>query len=550
MINKKSNNLIQGALAGSLGIFIAKALGVLYVVPLNYLATDANMSFYSISYTYYNFLLTICTAGIPFAVSRMVAKYYAKKDYKTVLAIRKLSTSFILLTGFVVGLLFILISGPLASFTLSSGDNQEDIKVVQDLFKILAIAIMTVPFLSSIRGYYQGLKEMGLYAKSQVIEQIVRIGFMLAAAFYLVKILQMDNIYAIYMAVLATSVAAIITIIYYLKFDRQQIAIIKKLNSSSNQAIANKDLLKEMLWLGLPFIITSFLGNSKNLVNNILFINVAVNSASYSYYQAKLILGILQVNAAKLIALPQVLALGFSAGLVPFVTIAYESKNYRLLRRNISDIIDNVAYIGLFICFCLFVLAKPIYFILFGDSNLALGTEILQHSVVMGLFGIITPITTTLLLTVRLQKKAILHLLIGFIVKVITFYLLIPLMGYTGAIYSSVLCSLVILVLNLLSLSKIYHVSYRNNLRRVIFIVISLIAINGLFFLFSLIGFKISAANQFVALLEIIIYGITALLVYLAVSSLFLLPQRILHLSKANIMAFINKFKRGKKHAS
>ena len=60
----------------------------------------------------------------------------------------------------------------------------------------------------------------------------------------------------------------------------------------------------------LPYLITALLGNSMNIVNNNFFINTATAAGS-SYEDAKLALGIIQVQCNKLTSIPQVLALGF-----------------------------------------------------------------------------------------------------------------------------------------------------------------------------------------------------------------------------------------------
>jgi O-antigen/teichoic acid export membrane protein len=546
LMSNKKQTLIAGALTGSIGILISKALGILYVIPLTNLAGGGiNMSFYSTSYTYYDLLKNICSAGIPFAVSSLVAKYYLKKDYKTVLVLRKLATSILLFTGLVFGLLFILISTPLAQYTLEAGKSPEDIKHLSNLFKILSVAVMTVPLLSAMRGYYQGLKQMKAYAFSQVLEQFARVIFLIVAGYVVVVFLQNDNVYAVYMAVAATSIAAIAAIIYYIRFDRKNVGeIIELSKSQKTDAESVKKLTKELLLLGLPFIVTSFLGNSKNIINNMFFINTAVNSSIYSYDQARLALGILQVQAGKLISIPQVLALGFSAGLVPYLTEAYIAKDFKLVRKNILEIINTVMYIGLFLCFMLFVFARPIFYLLYGSADLDLGTNILMFSCIMAMFGIITPITTTVLLTLRLKRKSILNLAIGFIVKVVTFFILVPFIGYIGAIVSSVLCSLVILILNLWNLKSFYSIKYKNVYRNIIIIGISLIAVNGMIFILYSVGLQVSTTNRIINILQLTVYGSLSLIIYLFVSSYFNLPQQIFHIG--SIDQIIRKFKKGR----
>ena len=66
--NKKNQSLMIAALTSSFGIFVSKALGLIYYSPLSSFAGEANMAFYSIAYTYYDLLLKISSAGIPFAI--------------------------------------------------------------------------------------------------------------------------------------------------------------------------------------------------------------------------------------------------------------------------------------------------------------------------------------------------------------------------------------------------------------------------------------------------------------------------------------------------
>ena len=77
---KLKQSLLIGALTSSFGVFVSKLIGLLYYSPLSSFAGEANMSFYSIAYTYYDLLLKISSAGLPFAIASMVARYYARED--------------------------------------------------------------------------------------------------------------------------------------------------------------------------------------------------------------------------------------------------------------------------------------------------------------------------------------------------------------------------------------------------------------------------------------------------------------------------------------
>lgn len=531
MTKGKKQSLIAGALTSSAGIFISKALGLLYVVPFTAIAGEANMSFYSVAYTYYDILLSICSAGIPFAVAAMVAKYSNNEDYKTVILVRRLSMALMLLSGFVMAVLFIMVSGPLASSVLGAKKTPEDVAILRNVFMILSLAVVCVPFLSSFRGFYQGLKDLKSYAFSQVLEQLTRVISLLALGAFFVYILDMNNIFAVYMAVLSTSLAAIAAIAYYLIYDRKHYQPIKDL--ARHQTTRPKEvgeLFQELLLFGLPYLITALLGNSMNIVNNNFFINTATSAGS-SYEDAKLALGIIQVQCNKLTSIPQVLALGFSTGIVPYVTISLENRNFKELRRNVLDCLDTVLYIGAPLCFCLFALASPIYYVMYGKGNLSLGSEMLAWSSLLALTGTLSPICSSLMMSLRFRRQSILYLIIGFGVKLATFFPLVKYTGFSGAITSSVATSLVIIFLNLNLIKQKYKVQYARVWRRLGVIVIGLIAMNGCFVLLRWAGLTVVNASRLIGVLQLAAYGILGMITYFITTAFFRLPQHLFHMS-------------------
>ena len=154
MSEKMKKEVGQSFLAGSLtstaGIFIAKLIGLFYIIPFKEIVGQQNMVFFSASYDYYALLLQISGSGIPFAIAALVAKYYAKEDYKTVLLVRRLGTGILMTSGFVMAMFFLLMSGPLASRALG-GHNLSawELGTMQNVFALLALALFIVPILYS-----------------------------------------------------------------------------------------------------------------------------------------------------------------------------------------------------------------------------------------------------------------------------------------------------------------------------------------------------------------------------------------------------------------
>lgn len=532
MTNRKKQSFIAASLTSSAGIFISKMLGLLYIVPFNALAGgEGNMFFYSTAYTYYDLLLQISTAGLPFAIAAMVAKYSSRDDYKSVVLVRKLSSSLLLLTGFVAAIIFVLIASPLSKYILSVDATVEDINTLVKVFRILSLAVFLVPYLSAYRGFYQGLKELKAYAFSQVLEQLTRVVALLGLGYICVKILNLDNIYAIYMAVASTSIAALTAIIYYVNFDRHNYGVIARASrKQESSGKTEKELIIELISYGVPYVIVAVLGNSMNIVNNNFFMG-AMSSINQDYETSKTILGIIQVNANKLTSIPQVLALGFSAGIVPHLTVSLEQKDWNTLRENILSSLDTVLYISLPMCFCLLVLAEPIYYIMYGNANLALGTNILKYSSLLALTGTISPICSSMMMTLKFRRKSIIYLIIGFIIKIASFFSMIRAFGYSGAIISSVLTSVVIIYLNLQHISNRYKVNYSKTLVRFLKMFVGCIAMNGGFVLLNKLGLNPVLNSRIISLIILAVYGIVGIIIYYYTTSMMKLPQNILGLN-------------------
>lgn len=88
-----------------------------------------------------------------------------------------------LVLGIVASGLMFFLAGPLSA--LVGGKDSADLIPVM---KSLALAVLIFPSMSVIRGYFQGLNQVKAYAMSQLLEQIVRVIWMLAATFAIMKL--------------------------------------------------------------------------------------------------------------------------------------------------------------------------------------------------------------------------------------------------------------------------------------------------------------------------------------------------------------------------
>ncbi len=539
---KMKQSILIGALTSSFGIFISKALGLLYFAPLSSFAGEENMAFYSIVYTYYDLLLKISSAGIPFAIAALVARYFAKEDYRTAMLARKLGTSLVMGLSFISVVAFLFISGPLAKQSLGAMASEADVHHLRNLFYILLVAVIFVPYLSAVRGYYQGLKRLDLYASSQVLEQLIRVLSIIGIGYVVVKILSLEGIYAIYVAIAAAGIAAIFALLFiFLSSKEEDKRVEELLYKQESPAVAKRQIFIEILSLGLPYVFISVLGSVSPLVNTTYFLDYAT-ATGMSQDIAKLQLGILQGNCNKLSAIPQVLTLGFSSGLVPYLTESLERQDLEKLREQITQLLDTVLFILVPVLFVFTFFARDVYFIMFGNLNLDLGTSLFRISNILTFTDTIAPILSSIMITLHMRKSTILVLILSCIVKIASFFFCVRNWGAYGMIYSSVLCTSTVIICYLLILRKRFGLSFRHTVRKAIMIVgISFIMVIPAYLIHRLIAFGFTSRLKDVLLMGGL--GILMVAIYYLLSVQMHLPQEVFQIEDPSIRNLLKRFR-------
>lgn len=541
---KIKQSLLIGALTSSFGVFVSKLLGLFYYSPLNEVAGASNMSFYNISYSYYEILLQISSAGIPFAIAALVAKYSAKEDYKTVLLVKKMGMSLVMALSLLASLGFILLANPLAQKSLGASAPLKDIQELKTLFYILTIAVILVPFLSALRGYCQGLKRLDIYASGQVLEQFVRVISIIFLAFLFVKIFNLDSIWAIYMALAAASIGAFISIIYTKALAKKDEERVLELASKQDDKGINKmDVVKEILTLGIPYLIVSVLSNATMIINTTFFIDhmTKVNGPDI-YEYAKLSSGILQANCAKLSGIPAVISTGFCSSMVPYLTELLEKRDFIKLRKQVNQILDAALYVLVPMMLVFYFFARDIYYIMYGSSNLDLGESLLKTACLQYFFGVIDLIFSSMMVTLGLKRKTIRVLIASFIIKFIVFFPCVEHFGTYGMSYSNAIYDFINICMYLFFLNRYYDVNIYATLKRfVLMLGCGMIMVVPISLLYSAIGFDYS--NRLLDIVYMGLCGILMLLIYIYITIKLNLPQKIFGIKKPDVLKVLSRFK-------
>ncbi|HQZ20556.1 MAG TPA: oligosaccharide flippase family protein, partial [Trichococcus flocculiformis] len=256
--NETTNNkMVQGTFWMTFGSIFSRLIGALYIIPWNALmgSTDAANTanaLYSIGYTPYQLFLSIGIAGFPAAMSKQVAQYNAKNQYRTGIDIFKKSMFFMLLTGAVSAALMYGLAPMIAEN--SPAASPEDGALV---IRALAPALLLVPGMSLMRGFFQGYQDMVPSAISQVFEQVGRVIYILGATYIVMQLLDGNIATAVAHSTFAAFVGAIVATIILLFYYKKKMAEYQPLiaNSEPSSNIQTTAAIKSMLQESIPFIL-------------------------------------------------------------------------------------------------------------------------------------------------------------------------------------------------------------------------------------------------------------------------------------------------------
>jgi len=520
----RKQSIIAGGLTSTAGIFISKVMGIIYVVPFAAMAGD-NLTYYARAYSIYDVILSITVAGIPFAIATMIAKYVVRDDYKTVVLIRRLSTGFLLAFGFLAMSIVLLFAGPIGGFSLKAAAGSIEYERTRIVLMIISVNMFCAPLLSSFRGFHQGFKNLKSYAFSQVLEQFVRIVFLLGLGFLAVYIFRADSMWAVYFAIAATSVSSVVAIIYFLFIDKRDYPAIKeKARIQEAPPVATKTIVRELFAIAIPYVVIILLGSNMNIAN-LLFFNQAMLAHGVTMVQTNLLYSILSFTSAKLMSIPIVISMGFSIAIIPYLTTALEQGDRKLIRKYVEDAMDMVLYLGVPLCFFLFAISTEIYYTMYGLSNYQLGGYVLSIASPVALLSTFNPILSSLMMTLRLRKVNIFNLLIGFVIALVTIYPFVMWFGFPGVILSSVVSSLYIMAANLYRIHENTDFSFRTLMKRLLVILLGIAAMQTVFMLLRLMGLNVVQPSRLLSLFYLGIYGVLGVAAYIGMTGLFSLPQ-------------------------
>lgn len=408
--------LTNGVVLMAGAALLSKLIGVFQKIPLQNLAGDRVFGIYNAVYPFYQLAAVLATAGLPTAVSLLIAERLRKGD--DLEGVRRTLYAALLLLG-VTGIAafgFMWSAADRAAGWIGDSETAAAIRSV-------SFALLLAPLVAALRGYTQGLGKMGLSAASQVTEQMIRVAVML-----LVLALGWSagwgeaEVAAGVMSGSAFGAGASLTVLaFYLWRGRRRERLAPKAGMLRAEM---KKLAAIALPVALGAVVVPVLG-----VVDAFMVPRLLQAGGASEDESLALFGIYS-RAQPLVQLVVMVAGAAAAALVPGLTLARMRGAYGQLRVQLAFVERTAWAIGAAAAIGLTMLAEPLNIMLYENSA---GTYAFALVGFTALAGCVNAITAPVLQGLGAVRIPAALLLAAALLKGVFNAVLVPLYGIEGA---------------------------------------------------------------------------------------------------------------------
>ena len=462
-MSEKAKSVARGiSILGIAGI-ICKVIGLLFSIPLNMISGgdirggDVADIFFMV-YPTYTLLLTVSSAGLPVAVSRMVAGFLARGDSRNAKNTFLIALKILSAVGCFFSLIMILLNRMLVG---SVGVSETSLG-----FYAIAPCVMIVCVLSAFRGFVQGQQNMVPTAVSQLIEQVGKVLLSLPMAYIGVHVyhnLEYAAAGALFGITLAEVLAMGYMIIrYYIRkkeFD--------SLPQDPGEAPwSSRELLRRLVLISVPITVSACIIPLSGFIDSVMMVK-RMMVAGLTLDAAKQAFGTFEGAVIRLINIPTALALAISMSLVPSVSARFAVQDMEGVRRESHTGMRFAFLIGFPCSVGMSILSGNIVAFFYADAwsetRVALASELLTFSALTVVLFTAVQATSSILQGLRRQKIPMYTMMAGVLVKIILNYLLIgtPGIDIHGGPYASIACYTIVMVVNMVYVCKYAEMKFR-----------------------------------------------------------------------------------------
>lgn len=523
MEKKKKNGIrkssfIKGAFIATLGIVLTKILGIIYVIPFHAVIGERGGALYGYAYTIYLLFMSLSSAGIPLAISKIVSEYQTLGYYNAKRRAFIIGKKIALLLGFICFLLLLLFAPWIAHAVLGDLSGGNTISDVTLVIRVVASALLFVPVLSIYRGYFEGHRFMEDPSFSQVLEQLVRVFVIVFGSFLALKVFDLSITTAVGIAVFGATAGAIAAYLYLIyKKNKNNSKFNEKIRPVNEPIITNKQIFKKIVIYAVPFILIDVFKSLYNYIDMVTVVEGLVQYANFSVTDAETIMSMLSTWGAKFNMIVLSISTGIIISLIPNLTTSVVKKDYDDINHKINQAFSILLFFTLPMTLGISFLADSIWTVFYGTSEY--GPSVLSYFIFVGfMIGLFTS-TVSIIQVLKDYKTVIWSLVIGVVLKfllndnlIMAFYKM-GLPAYYGVITASLIGYFVSFMICIMRLKFKYKINYENLTKNLIDTICgSMLMIVGLFLVNLILP---STDSRIIHLVYIVIYVAIGVLIYI-----------------------------------
>ena len=438
---RKKHNYLEGAAVLSATVILTKLIGFVYKIPLYNLLGDRGTTHFQLTYYVYSVLLAVSTAGLPVALSRLVASARARGRREQVRRYFRVALFFFGGVGLLGMAVMLLFPRELAAW---AGD-----RLIAQGLMALAPAVFFVCFISAFRGYSQGFSDMLPTAVSQIIEVVCKLLFGLLAAWLLLRAKKPDHV---------VSAGAIVGVTIGLAICVPVLWRMKRRLDRDEGDWGGPDTpdtvgmtLRSLVSVSVPITVSSAALSLVTLLDAKLTLNRLQFGAGFSEAMAQTLYGPYS-KAMNLFNLPSAIIVPVTVSVVPAIAAALARQRGREAREIMESSLKLTNLLALPMAAGLAVLSGPIYRTLFPVSQTEAGPTLLLELGIASYFCCAYLITTAILQAAGFEKVGLFALPLGGLVEILVDWFLVarPGVNIYGAPIGTLSCYVSITLFNVI----------------------------------------------------------------------------------------------------
>lgn len=517
----KKNGFIEGAVIAYAAIIITKILGAVYSIPFYSIIGERGSIIYSFAYNIYVLFLDISSSGIPIAISIVISEYASKGMLRTKEKAYKLGLRVVLTLSVIAFLALQIFANQIGRYFISDMTEGVTVNEVAMAVRAISYCLIIVPFLSMRRGYLQGHKCMAPSSTSQVIEQFLRIAFVLVGSYLVIYVFKFGTTAGVCTALFGAFVGAAAALVYItVKRRKNKELFAVNPDEAENIPDTTKNIIRKLLTYCFTIVIVSVSASIYNIVD-LKFLLMGLKGTGYSDVDTQTIASIASTWIPKICMIVVALAMGLTNSIAPHMAESFAQGKLKEVNLKLNQGIGTIIVASVPMATGIAILSEPVYRLFYGQS--VYGTNILAAAIILNVIGSVVSVVSMAMQSIGRGTPVIICTIIGIVINAgldlpliyLFSYLGIP--AYLGATAASIIGQAATLIMLLASLYKKFKFSYMPSVVTFLRTIIPTCAMAGVVLLISYF-WKVTDTRGILLLVQLGVYALAGAVVYLVLS--------------------------------